>query len=539
MQFAAGAAALVVLAFAIHFDALDGWWLSDDPQVLLHAMLERPWAVLFDPPAYRYLSTSSFTPLVTISFDADLGLAGVRPSFFYWHQLLALIAAAVLMFALLSRVRTRQAPVAAWIAAAGFLISPAAIHAVRSLMIRHYLEGLVLALCALLLWDLWCEGRRRGALLLAAAALCYLGAMLAKEIYAPLPLLMIWQAWVRRAGARRFLIGLAALSAAAAVYIPWRVVMLGTAGGYGADSALGSMVFAVPRVGATLLGPIPSWAYALAGAVVGLLVFLGAAERRMSAAGFLAAASVFTVLPLAGVTTEFDLRYGFAATVVLFAAGGLAAASGRRELLAALAVVAIIAGIGGWLYERYHERATRLMVAEGRYLWSQPQTAPPLLGTAPAWYFSGISEVRALDDRGRSPSWVLSHEGFILSGISELEAVRAEPATGAIRALDAAERAAVAREHRRFTPAGEIDIQIEMRNNLMRWELGPMGPFAFLSVPQYAKFPIPPSGSRRLPEANERQHFRIRRDLPDGRWTVSPVLVMPGSDGSVRFRREE
>ena len=64
-------AAVALLAGA---GALRGWWRDDDPQVLLQAWLSSPFAVLFSPNVWKTLSSSNFTPLVTISFDADLAL---------------------------------------------------------------------------------------------------------------------------------------------------------------------------------------------------------------------------------------------------------------------------------------------------------------------------------------------------------------------------------------------------------------------------------------------------------------------------------
>ncbi|MGA7614870.1 MAG: hypothetical protein WBX15_06785, partial [Thermoanaerobaculia bacterium] len=140
---------LMAIAFAIHAPALDGWWRNDDPQVLVQAARYTPEQILFSPHAWRTLSASNFTPLVTLSFQGDLHLAGLHPTAFYLHQIAALGVAAFLLFLLVARFTN-------WLygtyAALIFLLTPITAVAARSLMLRHYVEGLALAVAATLCW---------------------------------------------------------------------------------------------------------------------------------------------------------------------------------------------------------------------------------------------------------------------------------------------------------------------------------------------------------------------------------------------------
>src|SRR5438552_17835321 len=86
--------ALVILGLAVHWSALGGWWLYDDPQLLIEAIRQPLRAVFFDPSEYAHLATHTFTPLQLVSFKVDLFIHGLDPKVFYAHQLLALIAAA-------------------------------------------------------------------------------------------------------------------------------------------------------------------------------------------------------------------------------------------------------------------------------------------------------------------------------------------------------------------------------------------------------------------------------------------------------------
>jgi hypothetical protein len=531
----AGVCALVAVSLLLHHDALGGWWLTDDPQVLLHAALEGPLAVLFSPSAYRYLSSSSFTPLVTISFDLDLALAGLRPSFFYGHQIGALTVAAVLLFLLLARVDAsggdrRLSLPPAWLAAAAFAAAPASVHIARGLMTRHYVEGLCFALGALLVWDTKWRWRS-----IVAAAL-YLLAMLAKEVYAPLPLLMLWQARARGGTWRSIVREFIPLSAAASVYIVWRVLMLGSFGGYGGGTA-GGFARTISSVAGAMLGPMPWWAYALAGVCAGLLIARGATASMRKGIGFIAAAGIFTLLPLAGAGGESELRYGFVLTVVLLAGASLAASTSRFSAIP-LGILSLLAVVGGWRYEQKLDGQTRSIVTEGKYVFSQPAGAPALFGSAPPWYFTGLSELRRLRIGDAGPRFILSHDGFILGGVDTADSVRVTWGTDALRPLTADEIAEIESERMRFDGGLPLSVGVAMRNHEMSWTVGPVpGDFALVTIPHYARFPMPSTGRRRLPESREQQMFRIRRALPDGRWTASPELPLPQGTGTVNWKR--
>src|SRR5881296_4658119 len=77
--------ALVILAVAIHFTALSGFFLYDDPMILLESIRQPAAEVLFDPVEYAHLSATSFTPLLPLSFKLDRSIHGLDPRVFYIH----------------------------------------------------------------------------------------------------------------------------------------------------------------------------------------------------------------------------------------------------------------------------------------------------------------------------------------------------------------------------------------------------------------------------------------------------------------------
>jgi hypothetical protein len=170
--------ALVILAIVIHATALSGFWLYDDPALLIESILQPLSGTFFNSSEYTHLAAHTFTPLLLVSFKLDLLLHDLDPFVFYIHQLVAILVAAVLMYFLLRRY---VPDIYATAGAAVFLMTWSAVYAARTLMIRHYVEGLVFALAALLAW-------RRSKTL---ASFFYLLAMLSKEVYAPIALWFI------------------------------------------------------------------------------------------------------------------------------------------------------------------------------------------------------------------------------------------------------------------------------------------------------------------------------------------------------------
>lgn len=524
--------ALLVLTFAFHAPALDGWWGTDDPQVLLQAVRNTPAETLFDPDDWRTLSTSSFTPLVTISFDADHALFGVRPFFFYQHQLLAIGIAVLLLYVLLEPVAGRGP---AWLVAAAVAVSPPVTLAAGSLMIRHYVEGLALALGALLAWRMGEPDRARPGREIGVAVL-YLLAMLAKEIYAPLPLLFLADAILRKAGLRTTVLRLLPSAAAAAAYLAWRGAMLGAAGGYGADLGFGpgTLWHLWQSLYAPAPGPLP-----VVVPLALLALFATALARRPRAALLLGAATGAAVLlPLVPLGGLIEARYAFlpvtAATVL---AGVAAAGAPRRVAVAVLLLLALLQGAASIALRQSVDRAMEPVVTEGKYVWHRSASAPPLVAQAPGWYLEGLRDLRRSAGEGESPQWVLSMQALAAGAVPPERVVRAA-GEGAVSPLDRDTIAHMRDEAARRDDGAPLTVRVALRNNELAWELGPgSGGFIWLTLPGWDEYVVAATGGRRIPAPQEPVRFRIRRDLPDGRWTISPELAIPPSGGEVSWSR--
>jgi hypothetical protein len=521
-------AILLAVALLAGSGALRGWWRDDDPQVLLQAYLSSPLGVLFRPAVWKTLSASNFTPLVTISFDADLAVAGLRPRFFYFHQLLAVFLAAVLLERLLRRFVRPMLSIAG---AAIFLVAPQTVLAVRMLMVRHYIEGLALSLGALILWDraIVEDSPRLRRMFAGAAAVLYLIAMLAKEVYAPLPLLFIAIALIRGVSLRRGFALIAPAIVAAIVYVPWRLAMLGSVGGY--DSAQAHLFPVAPLAHGMFGG---GWRMTAALMVI-TVVFVPAIFLRFRSALILGLASLlFVAIPLAPVLSAFQPRYGFVPTTTVIALAAIAAESGFRRGAQWFMILLALPLIAAGQTERFaYEKYAQAMQAEGKYIWNG--SGPMLFARSSSWYLQGIADLRKLEKKSEAPPFVCSMYGLALENAPG--PVMSVAGSEMLVPVDIPRLDEAARMRGRLDNALPISVEAASRDDNFEWKFTPDGGrWLFLGYPSYWGLEIPSRGSRRVPEGWRREYFRVVREMPDGRWNVTSPLDEHPDGGRVEWR---
>jgi len=536
--------AVLALGILFHASALRGWWLNDDPQVLLHAVRNSPADALFNPVKWRELSSSNFTPLVTLSFDFDLLVAGMSARSFYRHQVLAILLASVLLLILLSR---HMDPILAAIVTATFIVAPMTVMAARSLMIRHYVEGLCLALGSLILFEKATAKPDRRLRYDIGSTSLYLLAILGKEVFYPLPLLFLMQA--RGAGQpwKMVLKRLIPATVIALMALVWRGVMLGSVGGYGGSIEGGELLRLPENVALFITGSIPL-VVRIALALIALTVLAVSIKTdRGRTAALVLALFFIALLPLFPVAGAIEPRYAFVPSVMALCAVGLALESVRRSKWGSENTGYVVHGIAALLFIFLFVRGQkvrvdfdplyRVMVAEGRYVWREGDGAPTLLAGSQGWYLSGLSDLRKHQGRGRGPAYVLSRYALSLQDrdVSNVVAFSAE--AGAIAPVSPEVLQAAQADRQRFKPDIPLMVVMSRKRNDLSWTLGPPGPasWLFMSYPEGDEYPIEGKGWIRIPETRELQRFWIRRTLPDGTWTISPPLLLPPQDGSVRW----
>ena len=218
---------LIVLASVVsllHGNTVSGFWRFDDPQMLDFIRHQPLLETLYRPEVWRELDAPFFTPLLTFSYAIDSALFDLQPAGFYLHHLISLILAAWMTTLLLRRwIPPMHASLGGLLFLLGFPVTVVA----QQLMTRHYIEGLAFAIAALICFY---ESARRP-VWAWTGAMCYLVAMLAKEVYAPLVIFLL-VATDRSDRDRPLRPRLMPYILAVTGYVFWRHAMLGGIGGY-------------------------------------------------------------------------------------------------------------------------------------------------------------------------------------------------------------------------------------------------------------------------------------------------------------------
>jgi hypothetical protein len=216
-------ALLIALNLALYWTVLGGWWTIDDP-ALLRALIEHGiWRQFYDPAVWRahypVPAPGVLTPWVYLSLGLDYRLFGLHPMGFYAHHLVAQL---VLVVVLCKVLEAYLKPRGAFWATVVFSCSIPAASTVSLLQMRHYLEGMILALLSLLCFR---RAIQQGAMLYAMlGAFCYALATTAKESYVLLPAALLLLPGVHPWRVHRFLYPFFLVGV---VYLPWRAYMLG------------------------------------------------------------------------------------------------------------------------------------------------------------------------------------------------------------------------------------------------------------------------------------------------------------------------
>src|SRR4029079_14515689 len=188
---ALAAGALFAASLLVYRKILRLWWMYDDPFVVnLLRQFSLPQS-LYARDLYHALGRPIFNPLLMFSLKADLLAFGLDTTRLYVHHLIAFALIPPLLY-LLCRLWTP--PVASLAAAATALVAGPTLEVVPQLMLRHYIEGGAFALAAAILFVLAVRRPQTGARsapLPIASAFLYLCAAAAKEVYAPLILILL------------------------------------------------------------------------------------------------------------------------------------------------------------------------------------------------------------------------------------------------------------------------------------------------------------------------------------------------------------
>ncbi len=355
--------------------------------------LSNPLSAFTNPRVLREFTTGrALVPMQLVSYWADVRLAGFSPHAAYLHQTASFLAALLALYLLLSRVLEGR-KLAAALAALLWALTPATAVVAQFLATRHYLEGMLFALLAayLLLRAPKTRGARRR-WLQAAVYGCSVVAMLYKEVFAPLlVLLLLACAWrFRRRGQA------AAALVLALCYAAYRFWMLGPALAYDMPYlTAGQYLRFLWKLPYSLSSNYAGYALCAALAALAWRCATREEEHRWVVAAYLSAAAVSLAAiwsvsyPLYGMMRVPDAWHRIVFplhTLTLIFGAWLAVRAQARKAQAVLALAALLAlGAGAGKTRRLWTDMTAKAEREGKFYLANPDKV--LLSNDPAWWF--------------------------------------------------------------------------------------------------------------------------------------------------------
>ncbi|MCU7873263.1 MAG: hypothetical protein KZQ91_11010 [Candidatus Thiodiazotropha sp. (ex Lucinoma borealis)] len=226
---------LLALSFLIHQDVLSGYWRFDDGWLLDFSSRFSPWDYFLNPAITRGYSLNNLTPFNPFIYDLNLWLFGLSPKGFYFQHLTTLTGCAIASFFLL---RLWTPPHFAFLGAAAFLVGAPTLFVAQQLMVGHYIAGLFFSILAIYTYLISLD--RRNWWLVALATLFYLLATTCKEIYFPLPFVLLF--FQRDSFTTRLYHAIPMISWSVC-YLIWRLIALGSfVGGYDSGGQAFSIV---------------------------------------------------------------------------------------------------------------------------------------------------------------------------------------------------------------------------------------------------------------------------------------------------------
>lgn len=178
---------LTVIVWILYGFLLSNWWYLDDPDIIAFASKHSIPDFLFYPSIWQSFSPFNLTPWILLSLKADIALSALNPYGYYLHQMLSLVIVALALFAILTLYIEK--PSFAFIGVLIFLLNPSTLSVTSWISTRHYLEGMGFGLFSIYFYLKGLRGNKF--MLIFISTLFYLLAVISKEVYVPLPFLLI------------------------------------------------------------------------------------------------------------------------------------------------------------------------------------------------------------------------------------------------------------------------------------------------------------------------------------------------------------
>ncbi|HDZ09446.1 hypothetical protein [Pseudohongiella sp.] len=561
LKIALAALLLLALVLVVNAGVFDANWRWDDSQILLHSHQYSFWQDFTRPEVWQQFSPANLTPWLIFSFEVDMILFGLSPAAFYLHQLLAIVAAGLLLFMCLN---LWCRAVFALAGSVLFVVGLPSMLVAEQLMTRHYVEGLVFALAALYGFVMYLRTDRKG--LLAVAVLMYVLAVTAKEIYVPLPALLLlvpdrdWGARIKAS---------LPFFAVTVLYTLWRGYMLGSYSGGYVDSSeylslaiVGEVLASFVRFPALLTG---------IGWPVLVLLFLGlwaaylARSRRVPWRALLVAALV--LLPLVPLVRSPGIvladRYLLLPwLMVCFALAWCVdkvmvvrnkAATGNTQAAAANTATPlpamILAGTAMPIMVAItllHAMPVRQALAsvgtefdvQAQFLWQNEDTHAfvPSGNVLPAfWFVTGLVDLKARISGQGSPLPMV--DDIYLAQQPDIRLFTYDVNCQCMRDVTGAIPERLAQHRARVRADAALSLSYRYQQGYFSWQFGPWQDGSYHVVSDtLGVLPLPPAGQLRVTLADNAP-FYLRYTSPEGWITYSELNRVVQDGAAVEWSR--
>lgn len=534
-------AVLFLLTLSLNFSAIAGYWRWDDPSILLHIHRFSFWEDFLSPAVWQVYSPSNLTPWLTFSIELDLISFGLNTSLFYVHHLLSLAAVAIALYLALS-LWTRFA--FALSGACLFLVGTPGLIIAQQLMTRHYIEGMVFCLAALICFVQ--HLRHRKTLFIVASAGLYLAAVTAKEVYVPLVVLL---AFIPESSFINRLKALFPHLAIAAAYTLWRGYMLGSlGGGYTASEnflttiTVGDVTSAILGFPQLLFGSL--WFLFVCLYLVLVVTYVYLTRSTLKVVAITALLILLPMVPLVsfpGITIADRYLFlpwlavcfsiGFFCDRICLAISQSTRARYARLVYGCLASLMVISLLPGLATQSVVEAYGREYDATGAFIWDRSDDfafTPSSLVLASYWYVTDLNALKLrLDPRASSPLAIVDpvlHDPVQAELWVFEESCECMANTGQLLPELRQERLS------RIDDTAALSLNYEYRDGYFSWNFGPYtsGQYHLVSE-QLGLLPAPASGRLRVNVATG-TIFYLRYTAPEGWMSYSdPQTIIPDS----------
>ncbi len=517
-----------VLIALLYGNMLTAWWGWDDPSFLRLAYEYEPWEYFFIPDVWSKCQPANLNPWNILSFDLDVTLFGLNQRAFYAHHLFSLWLVAMGTYLFL-RLWLNQL----WSAmgAVLFICSAPVATVAHQLMNRHYLEGLLFSMVVLYLYI--SAVRYERPLLAWVGALLYFFAVSAKEVFVPLPLVLLL---IPERGLRRRLISALPFLLVLGCYALWRRYMLGRwVGGYSPSIDWTTVYHMILKIPSFIFG---DGAFAVVILLMVILLIFYAGWRNPSVRILIIVAVLLLlgpILPVIHISDPQRLLFLFvwALSIAVVLTLGTIARSGIHRVVTALVIVVVI-GFGmvgqGWKIRPGLEAAADGFAAHGRFIMEadEDQALLPSIRFG-NWFATGLLWLRknVLDEQ--PPRVVFDEIDLTEEDSNSLRFFRYDVTRRSVEDVTAL----FPHIHEKWKGKlrdRPLSVTINYTGGILSWKFGPYkgGEYSIIiSGESGYKLRLPSSGMWRF-EMAEPILFRVRYDSPEGWITYSPLLQFDG-----------